>query len=120
MKKTHIRKPNTATIKNFAEITGLSEKRIRVLRKENPEFVGYDSETKLYSRTRALTLARIREKMTAKEAAFELKIKDRQVKYYANKLGLGKKLYEDRQQSTLYLSKGEVRVIEAYMNRFDN
>lgn len=58
--------------------------------------------------------------MTAKEAAFELKITDRKVKYYANKLGLGKRLYDGIQQNTLYLSKGEVRVIDAYINRFDN
>lgn len=120
MKKVLIRKPNQATIKTFSEITGLSEKRIRVLRKTNPELVGWDKETRLYSRTRAITMARIRDKMTAKEAAFEIGVNERQIKYYAGKLGLGKRLYEDVQQSTIYLSKGEVRVIHAYMHRFEN
>jgi hypothetical protein len=120
MKKIIIRKANQATIKTFSEITGLSEHRIRVLRRTAPEMVGWDEETRLYSRTRAMTMARIREKMTAKEAAFELRISDRQIKYYAGKLGLGKRLYNDIQQSTLYLSKGEVRVIHAYMNRYEN
>jgi len=119
-KKIVIRKPNQATIKTFSEITGLSEKRIRVLRSTSPELVGWDPETKLYLRTRALTMARIREKMTAKEAAGELGIDERKIKYYAGRLRLGKRLYKDVQQSTLYLSKGEVKVIYAYMHRYEN
>lgn len=108
------------TLQSFSDVSGLSMKRLRQIRQTDPDFLGYDPKTGWYNRARALTIGRIRQRYTTNRAAELLNTSDVLVRYYAKRLGLGKKIYDGMAtRSRLYLSKGELRVIDAYMHRHE-